>query len=280
MRLGALLFGAAAWLAVVHARAQECHPPVPSKWSNVRVERLYEQGRERLAEATRSVGDARQQAAASALQAFREVESQVSCLPPNLIALAQTLELQEQHLAAQAIYRRLLDARPELLRSGGEFWKEWIAEAEQGLARTMLHSGVLTLRLGAHGCAKGLPLVFIDDEQQHYDDPKRLDPGQYVVRARAAGCEPFEQRATVVAGATATVDVEWKTSAPARVATPRKCSLLGIPCWAAYSAGAAIVLGASIGTYAALRPSSAPTPAPITNCTPKAPSNFGCATLD
>lgn len=273
-----LTFGLVAAIAASTswARAESCRPPAPGSWSDPELESAFDAALALLDQARPLTGDARRRLAKRAEETFRDIERLHPCLPSNVVALARALELQQQYVRAAEQYQRIVDARPELTRGGRKFWKSELEAAEAGAAAALGKTALMTLHLGSHACATSLPRAYMDEAPVSFGSALRLDPGPHRVRVEALDCAPFEQQALTTEGGDEQLEVVLQArSVDARPV--RSCKLLGLPCWATYSAGAALALGLGVGAYAAFKPSAEP--APTNHCSGVPPANFGCLVL-
>jgi hypothetical protein len=262
------------------ANAEECRPPAPGSWSDPQLEAVHESGMKRLLAAARREDDERRAAEAAQAEAlFREVDQRVACLPPNVVALAQSLEQQGLYLQAIEQYRRLLDARSELAQFS--IWHKSLSTAETEVTALLRRTATLTLHLKVHDCALDAPSAFLNDEPMRIETSRRINPGEHRVRVDAKGCESFVQVPTAHPGGQLRINVELRSptvpqNGPAVPIDPApdKKKWLGLPPWVWISAGSAITAG--IGGYLLFRPSAEP-PATF-NCASTG-ATIGCASL-
>lgn len=191
-------------VAVRDRAATQCAPPEPGTWTDPQVQALNTSGKERLAVANKlPEGPERRDEAKRAEELSREVDERIRCLPPNVVRLGQSLEMQGRYLDAMREYRRILDAKASLGKH--PFWKDSIRQAEELAASLEGRTPAVVVVLDPSHCDR--PTALLDGIPVVIGARTSVDPGPHTVTATAGGCTNFRYTAEVRPGDTTRVTI-------------------------------------------------------------------------
>jgi len=264
-------------LGATGARAAECNPAKPGSWNDGQLEATFDAGFSELERARNATTEsAGAEHAKLAEKHFRAVEERLPCMPPNVVALAEALQLQGRYLDAREQYERVLGSRVTL--SGTEYWQEAIEAAEQGATELAPRIPEIFIRQLKSDCPAAS--VTLTPTRQRGPPARRLelhvwypiDPGEYLVTATGGQCPEYRSEVSVEAAERPEVPVQLLLHRT----PPKRC--LGMPPWVCYVGVG--VLAAGTATTAAVLLSKPDEPKPQTYaCAQRTTTMLGCSFL-